>query len=179
MMNEEDVVDIVKKSELIGVDVWITGGWGVDALLGQQSRSHNDIDIFVQKKDTAVFTEMLRSNGYCETDTEEIDTTVWRDNCDRIIDLHLFEFTEVGTLRFQNKIYPDIFNGKGTIGGIKVRCMPAEAQVQYHQDYEIREKDIHDVLLLCKTFGLPIPEKYENHNKNAERLTGGLAQWRV
>jgi len=161
MINEEDAVDILKKSELIGVDVWITGGWGVDALLGQHSRFHNDIDIFVQKKDTAKFAEMLRSNGYSETDTEEIDTTVWRDAYDRIIDLHLFEFAEVGTLRFQNKIYPDIFNGKGTIGGISVRCMPAEAQVQYHQGYEIREKDIHDVLLLCKTFGLPIPEKYE------------------
>jgi len=159
MMNEEDVVDILMKSELIGVDVWITGGWGVDALLGRQSRPHNDIDIFVQKKDTAVFTEMLRSNGYCETGTEEIDTTVWRDNCDRIIDLHLFEFAETGTLRFQNKIYPDIFNGKGTIGGIAVRCMPAEAQVKYHQGYEHREKDIHDVLLLCKTFGFLIPKQ--------------------
>ena len=165
MINEDDVVDILKKSKLIGVDVWITGGWGVDALLGQQSRPHNDIDIFVQKKDTAVFTEMLRSNDYFETDTEEIDTMVWRDTYDRIIDLHLFEFKEEGTLRFQNKIYPDIFNGKGTIGGITVRCMPAEAQLQYHQDYEIREKDIHDVLLLCKAFELPIPEEYEKYLK--------------
>jgi lincosamide nucleotidyltransferase A/C/D/E len=74
----------------------------------------------------------------------------------------LFEFAEAGTLRFQNKIYPaDIFNGKGTIGGITVRCMPAEAQVLYHQGYEQKEKDRHDVLLLCKTFGISIPEEYE------------------
>ena len=162
MMNDEDVVDLLKKTEHIGVDMWICGGWGVDALLGQQSRFHNDIDIFVQKKDTAVFTEMIRTNGYYETDIEETDTIVWRDTYDRIIDLHLFDFTEVGTLRFQNKIYPaDILDGNGTIGGITVRCMPAEAQVQYHQGYEQKEKDRHDVLLLCKTFGFSIPEEYE------------------
>src|SRR5215469_16165761 len=103
-MNGNDVIDLLKRAECIGVDVWITGGWGVDALLGRQTRPHNDIDIFVQKKDTAVFIEMIKSNGYCVTVSEEIDTTVWRDSCDRIIDLHLFEFTEVGTLCFQNKI---------------------------------------------------------------------------
>ena len=162
MMSENDVIDLLKKTGQLGIDVWITGGWGVDALIGRQTRPHNDIDFFVQKKDTAVFTKMIRSNGYCETNIEEIDIMVWCDTYDRIIDLHLFEFAGEGTLRFQNKIYPaDIFNGKGTIGGITVRCMPAEAQVQYHKDYEIREKDIQDVLLLCKTFGLPIPEEYE------------------
>jgi len=164
MMNKETVVDLLKKSKLIGVDVWITGGWGVDALLEQQSRPHNDIDLFVQKKDAAAFIEMIRSNGYRETKMEYStdNQIVWLNSDDSIIDLHLFEYTETGTLLFENIIYPaDIFNGKGTIGGIIVRCMPAEAQVQYHHGYEQKEKDRHDVLLLCKTFGLPIPEEYE------------------
>ena len=163
MMNEENAVDLLKKSAFIGVDVWVTGGWGVDALLGQQSRPHNDIDIFVQKKDTAVFTEVIRLNGYRETKTEYStdDQIVWTNSDDSTIDLHLFEFTETGALLFEDVIYPaDIFNGKGTIGGIIVRCMPVEAQVQYHQGYEQKEKDRHDVLLLCKTFRLPIPEEY-------------------
>ena len=51
MMNEKDVIDLLEKIEQIGIDVWIDGGWGVDALLGRQTRPHNDIDIFVQKKD--------------------------------------------------------------------------------------------------------------------------------
>jgi lincosamide nucleotidyltransferase A/C/D/E len=164
MMKEETVVDLLKKSDFIDVDIWVTGGWGVDALLGQQSRLHNDIDLFVQKKDRVVFTEMIRSNGYHEANIEETDTIVWRGTNDSIIDLHLFEFTEEGALCFQNKIYPaDIFNGTGTIGGIRVRCMPAEAQVLYHQGYRQNEKDRHDVLLLCKTFGISIPEEYEKY----------------
>jgi lincosamide nucleotidyltransferase A/C/D/E len=163
MMNENDVVDLLKKAEKIGVDIWIDGGWGVDALVGRQTRPHNDIDIFIQKKDTTTFTEMLISNGYRETKMGYTTDghTGWRNPDDRTIDLHLFEFAETGTLRFENEIYPsDVLNGKGTIGGITVRCLTAEAQLQYHQGYEQTEKDRHDVLLLCKTFRLPIPVDY-------------------
>jgi lincosamide nucleotidyltransferase A/C/D/E len=51
-MSEDNVIDLLKKAEQINVDVWLDGGWGVDALLGQQTRPHNDIDIFIQRKDT-------------------------------------------------------------------------------------------------------------------------------
>ena len=162
-MNKEDVIDLLKKVDNIGVDVWITGGWGVDALIGHQSRPHNDIDIFIQKKGAITFVKMLLSNGYSETkmDYTTDDHTVWHDASDRVVDLHLFEFVEAETLRFENETYPsDIFNGNGKIGDITVRCLTAEAQLQYHQGYEHSEKDIHDVLLICETFGLSIPEKY-------------------
>jgi lincosamide nucleotidyltransferase A/C/D/E len=165
MMNENDAVDLLRKVESIGVDLWITGGWGVSALVGQQTRPHNDIDIFIQKRDTTAFTEMLKSNGYRETKMEytTADHTVWCDDHDRTIDLHIFEFAETGTLCFENEIYPsDILNGKGLIGEIAVRCLTPEAQILYHQGYEQTEKDRHDVQLLCKTFGLSIPKEYEN-----------------
>jgi lincosamide nucleotidyltransferase A/C/D/E len=164
MMNEDSVIDLLKKAEHIGVDLWIDGGWGIDALLGRQTRPHNDIDIFAQKKDAKAFTEMLKLNGYCETEMEYTtnDHTAWSNSDNCIIDLHLFEFAEEGKLRFDNAIYPsDALNGKGTIGGIAVRCLTVEAQLLYHQGYEQTEKDRHDVLLLCEIFGLPIPEEYE------------------
>ena len=164
MKNENDVVDLLKNTERIGVDMWICGGWGVDALMGRQTRPHNDIDIFIQKNDTAVFTEMLSLNGYHETKMEctTEDNPVWCDACNRIIDIHFFEFAEAGTLRFENELYPaNILNGKGTIGGITMRCLTAEAQIKYHQGYEQKEKDRHDVLLLCQTFGFSIPEEYK------------------
>jgi hypothetical protein len=47
------------------------------------------------------------------------------------------------------------------LGGITVRCLTAEAQLLYHQGYEHTEKDIHDVQLLCRAFGLSIPKEYE------------------
>jgi lincosamide nucleotidyltransferase A/C/D/E len=164
MMNEEDVVDLLRKTENIGVEIWIDGGWGVDALIGRQIRPHNDIDIFVQKKNANAFMEMLKLNGYRETKMEYTtdDHKCWCTPDNRIIDLHLFDFLEEGTLRFDNEIYPsDALDGKGTIGGIAVSCLTAESQLLYHQGYELKEKDIHDIQLLCDTFGLSLPDEYD------------------
>lgn len=165
MMNENDIVDLLKKTEQIGVKIWLDGGWGVDALVGCQTRQHNDVDIFIQKKDAIIFIEMLSSNGYSEIWMEYTseDHTTWQDAGDRIVDLHLFEFAEAGMMRYENELYPsDILKGKGTIGGIAVRCLTAEAQLLYHQGYKHDENDVHDVFLLCEKFELPIPEKYLN-----------------
>ncbi len=164
MINKEDTVDLLKIAEHIGVEVWIDGGWGVDALVGYQTRPHNDIDIFIQKKDAAAFTGMLYSKGYRETPMEYTSEahTAWCDDYDRIVDLHLFEFEEEGTLRFENEIYSsEILTGKGIIGTMSVNCLTAEAQLQYHQGYDYDENDKKDVLLLCKTFGFPIPAEYD------------------
>jgi hypothetical protein len=44
--------------------------------------------------------------------------------------------------------------------------MTAEAQIQFHQGYEHSDKDVQDVLLLCKTFGFPMPEDFRDACKN-------------
>src|SRR5438876_8784156 len=49
-----DVVDFYKTITQLGVDLWIDGGWGVDALLGEQTRPHKDLDIAIQQKDVPV-----------------------------------------------------------------------------------------------------------------------------
>ena len=79
-----------------------------------------------------------------------------------MVDLHLIAFKkDAESLSFEDWIFPiAVLDGKGTIGGLAVRCFTAEAQLLFHQGYEHTEKDIHDVLLLCKTFGLDIPEEY-------------------
>lgn len=168
MMNERDTVNFLKIAERLGVNVWIDGGWGVDALVGHETRPHNDIDIFIEKKDAAIFTSMLISNGYRETEMEYTtgDHTVWCDSCGHIIDLHLFKFGESGTLYFDNEAYPsDILNGKGLIGGVMVRCLSAEAQLLYHQGYAHDENDMHDVLLLCKILEAPVPAEYAEYKE--------------
>jgi lincosamide nucleotidyltransferase A/C/D/E len=157
------------KADNVGIDVWIAGGWGVDALLGRQTRPHNDFDIFVQKKDASAMIEIFRSSGYQETQKHSNDNTAWRNSEDHLIDFHLFEFTEAGTICIDNESIPsDIFGGNGTIRGIAVRCMTVESQVYYRFGYELREKDLHDVLLLCKAFGLPIPEGFEDRSETAD-----------
>ena len=92
--------------------------------------------------------------------TNEVHT-VWQSSSGQIVDLHLIDFDGAETLYYDNEPYPsDVLNGKGVIGGIAVRCFTAQAQLLFHQEYDPTENDIHDVLLLCKTFGLDIPEDY-------------------
>jgi lincosamide nucleotidyltransferase A/C/D/E len=163
MMSEQDVVDLLNISKQIDIPVWIDGGWGVDALVGRQTRQHNDVDVFVELKNGNKFIQMLLSKDYNEVkmDYTTENHTVWQDSDNRVIDLHLFEIKEDGFL-FDGETYPsDTFDGKGTISGIPVRCLTAEAQLLYHQGYEHSEKDAKDVLLLCETFGFNIPEQYK------------------
>lgn len=44
-MESNDVVKLYKLFEENGIEVWIDGGWGIDALLGEQTRPHQDLDI--------------------------------------------------------------------------------------------------------------------------------------
>ena len=34
------------------VDIWVEGGWGVDALVGVETRTHKDLDLFVPLADS-------------------------------------------------------------------------------------------------------------------------------
>ncbi len=47
MMQAQDVLEIVHRLEGAGVVVWLDGGWGVDALLGRQTRPHDDVDVII------------------------------------------------------------------------------------------------------------------------------------
>lgn len=46
-MKSEDVLQIVTWLEQAEIPVWLDGGWGVDTLVGQQTRSHSDLDLVV------------------------------------------------------------------------------------------------------------------------------------
>ena len=58
-MNSGDVVDLYRTIKQLGVELWINGGWDVDALLGEQTRPHKDLDITIQQKDVAALREFL------------------------------------------------------------------------------------------------------------------------
>jgi hypothetical protein len=40
-----EVVDVLERLDRAGVPVWLDGGWGVDALVGRQTRPHRDLDL--------------------------------------------------------------------------------------------------------------------------------------
>ena len=44
MVTAEEVIEIYNKLLANNIQIWLTGGWGIDALLGEQTRDHKDLD---------------------------------------------------------------------------------------------------------------------------------------
>ena len=63
-MSADEVVAIVDHLEPAGIDVWLDGGWGVDALLERQTRPHDDLDLVVALEDIPRLQELLAEHGY-------------------------------------------------------------------------------------------------------------------
>ena len=62
-MTAEDVVSLCKQLDELGIEMRIDGGWGVDALLGEQTRSHGDLDIALEYRFVPKVREYLESQG--------------------------------------------------------------------------------------------------------------------
>ena len=50
MVGINDACEILSWAYNNNIEIWLDGGWGVDALLGKETRQHNDIDLFVEEK---------------------------------------------------------------------------------------------------------------------------------
>ncbi|MFZ3073960.1 MAG: aminoglycoside nucleotidyltransferase [Minisyncoccales bacterium] len=161
LMTPRDVADLYYQLENLGIGIWIDGGWGVDALLGGQTRPHADLDIALQQKDVQMVCEMLEGQGYGEVERSNEWNFVMADGKGRRIDLHAFIFDGNGHVAEGIK-YPDgSLAGTGTIDGRAVRCIPADHMVQFHSGYQLRDSDFKDVKALCEKFGIELPEEYK------------------
>ncbi len=163
MITEKDAIALINLAESLEINVFIDGGWGVDALLGEQTREHQDIDLFVEERQAARFIHALHQGGFKER-TEAYSTPnhiVFADANRRTVDLHLFNYDADGCIVFEGETYPaDTFSGEGYIGKKKVSCIPPQAQVAFHTGYAFDDNDIRDVLALCRRFHLPVPNEY-------------------
>ena len=50
VMTGQSVVDLVEALQTQGAHPCVGGGWGVDALLGHQTRDHSDLDLWLPAK---------------------------------------------------------------------------------------------------------------------------------
>lgn len=163
MVTKDDACWIIGLSAGAGIGVYLDGGWGVDALVGRETRAHNDIDLFVQRGDYQRFVDLIADEGFSEVAasfTTE-DHTVWQDEAGRIVDLHCFDFAENGDILYQGDRFPgEVFSGRGRIGEVEVSCIDPESQLLFHLSYQHDEHDVHDVMLLCREYGFDVPEEY-------------------
>ncbi|MFL5778382.1 MAG: nucleotidyltransferase domain-containing protein, partial [Chloroflexota bacterium] len=63
-MAASDLIALLDRLQDAAIAVWLDGGWGVDALLGEQTREHDDLDLVSTVDDARGLIETLNAAGY-------------------------------------------------------------------------------------------------------------------
>jgi len=180
-MTQSDVLELLDLATEVGVEIWVDGGWAVDAALGEQTRSHEDLDILIERKHEAAFADALRARGFCLQDRP--DTRAWNyvlgDDRGREVDFHVISRRTDGDWEYgpdggppQDVVPAHALTGHGLIAGRAVRCLAPEEQVRYHCGYDVDDNDWADVRALCLRFGIPVPPDYAKFVDAASPPTG-------
>lgn len=162
-MTARDILWFVNLLERHQIDFYLDGGCGVDALLGEQTRSHADLDIALQHKDVLRLRALLEAQGYCEVPRDDSweCNFVLGDDLGHQIDIHSYTFDENGNHVF-GVAYPfDSLIGTGSVGGQPVKCISVEWMAKFHSGYKLDKNDYLDVKALCQRFGIPMPAEFD------------------
>jgi lincosamide nucleotidyltransferase A/C/D/E len=155
---------------LQGLRFWIDGGWGVDALVGRQTREHDDLDAAIDRADLAEAVRQLEALGFAHRPEIEPGLPARFVLCDdrcRQIDLHPLTFDGNGDGWQElpdagRGLYPGReLDARGTIAGRAVPCISARLQLRHHDGYEPTQRDLDDMLALAERFSLELPESIQ------------------
>jgi lincosamide nucleotidyltransferase A/C/D/E len=176
MINAEDVVNLYHRLAVRGIQLWLLGGWGIDALLGEQTRSHKDLDVLMLLDDVVRTRALLHRDGYrlkelwsenrwaVDAQGHKVATAfVLHDAQGREFDAHAMRLDAQGNglpaWEADGVSYtPPDLAGKGTIAGATVQCFTPEMQMRAHTGYTLPDKHWRDLVRLHETFGVAYPD---------------------
>jgi lincosamide nucleotidyltransferase A/C/D/E len=155
-MDVGDVLAVL--TSLDGLHVLLDGGWGMDALLGEQTRAHRDLDLAVDATQLIEAERRLATLGYEETEEGRVGRptrAVFVDPNGRLVDLHPLAFDSTGDgwqllPDGRHGLYPAGELAVGTIAGRAVPCISASLQVRHHRGYVLAEHDRADLRRLAE-----------------------------
>jgi lincosamide nucleotidyltransferase A/C/D/E len=163
-MTSDAVLAFLALAEASSIDVCLDGGWGIDALLAEQTRTHHDLDIILRVDDLPRLLAVTGASGYVRHPGGTETNFVLKTPSGHTVDVHAITFDERGFGVFALPdgrswpFPPSAFQGRGRIQGKAVRCLSPEAQVQCHaQGYTPDEADLQDMALLQDRFGMVLP----------------------
>ena len=166
-MRAADVVEILGWLGAAEADVWLDGGWGVDALVGEQTREHRDLDLVVRDAHESRMREELAAHGFTQVDDDFAGNFILADERGREVDVHPVRFDDAGNghlLSGEGEPFghsTEAFAATGSVSGYRVACLSADAQMSNHSwGYEPGETDVHDMRLLHDRLGTSLRGPY-------------------
>ena len=145
-MSAADAVAILDRLEGAGLTVWVDGGWAIDAVVGRQTRPHDDLDLVARRQEIPALERELAALGYERAGGEPPMSFESVDAGGRQVDVHPVADDGAYAMRDGGVWhYPvDGFGGSGVIGGRTVRCLTVEAQLYCRSGYDPVDPAKHD-----------------------------------
>jgi lincosamide nucleotidyltransferase A/C/D/E len=181
MLSAHDAAELYTLLERHGIRCWVTGGWGIDALLGRQTRPHKDLDIFMLRGDLNRLEQLLGDRGYrrllvweenvwipgVSASGEPLDPLVsaegrpsafvLSDAHGREVDIHVLDVDAQGELvplwDSTFRFDAGMLGARGSIAGVELACASVAAQLRAHEGYELPEAQRRDIEHLLAVFG--------------------------
>ena len=173
MVRAQDAINIYRTLTRHDIPIWLTGGWGIDALLREQTRPHKDLDFIMLLDDVARMRNLLRQEGYrlreywsenrwvVDAHGTEVPTAFFlQDAAGREVDVHAMRLDERGNgipawANDVGLVFKAVdLAGEGVIDGVAVRCLSPEMQMVCHTGYDLPDAQLRDVALLRERFGV-------------------------
>jgi lincosamide nucleotidyltransferase A/C/D/E len=160
-----EVVRAVEALEDAGIDFWIAGGWGIEALVGRrQKRVHHDLDLVIDnfERFADAACQALAPAGYRLVHTRSL--AVWMPDRRRLqnddrqctIDLLSIDWRRlakglgiaVGRDVRPSELLETVAFSQGFLKGRPVPCLSPTVQLLYHTGFELRPEHKRDVNLV-------------------------------
>ncbi len=136
-MDGSEVLRVIAALHETGVTAGISGGWGIDALLGRQTRPHGDVDLGIDATQLDLALSQLIQIGYRVVRDERPARVELAAEAGRV-DLHPIDWNDDGTgiqtgFEAERFVYPPgSLDAPGTVDGESVRCATPELQLAFH-----------------------------------------------
>ncbi len=161
---------VVDSFEDLGLDYWLAGGWGVDALVQRQTRRHKDIDIIIDdfERNEPKARQAFLALGFDHVTTDQGGVWMpWRSNFEdraghriELLAIDWEHLNEVFTLAADPpKRAPSSADLSaeiltvGMLNGRPIPCLTKSAQLLFHTGFPLENAGTTDVSLLHREFG--------------------------